>query len=202
MTEVPAVASFAPPGDDLADLMHPGLIDRRSRDAAELEGMACAYDKYVFRSKRKTPGTGWLTNTMVRRVHGDMFGDIWRWAGKYRTDYWAVGVEPHLIPEEINVLCREFASWDDPLSSMPVLEVAARLQNRLTRIHAFKSGNGRHACLMTDIYLYSRKHPIPMWPQFDAMENGDKLREQYIVAMIRADEDNYEDLMKFIGQLL
>ena len=61
---------------------------------------------------------------------------------------------------------------------------------------------GKHACLLTDIYLRSRKHPIPKWPQFDAMEHGDKMREQYIFAMIRADEDYYEELMKFIEQLL
>ncbi len=202
MTDLAAMVLSMPPGDDVADLVHSGLIDRRTRDAAELEGMAHAYDKYVFKGKKKTPGSGWLTNNILPRVHGDMFGDIWKWAGKYRTDYWAVGVEPHLIPEEINVLCQDFASWDAPGTSMPVLEVAARLLNRLTRIHAFKSGNGRHACLMTDIYLRSRKHKIPWWPQFDAMENGDKMREQYIVAMIQADEDYYEDLMKFIEELL
>lgn len=191
-----------PPGDETTDLVHSGLTDRRARETAELEAMARTYDTYVFRGKRKSPGTGWMTDRLLRRVHGEMFGDIWKWAGTYRTEYWAIGVEPHLIVEEINMLCQDCASWDATHSTMTVLEVAARLQNRLTRIHAFKSGNGRHACLMTDIYLRSRKHKIPRWPQFDAMEQGDKMREQYIVAMIRADEDYYEELMKFIEQLL
>ena len=201
MAEVSTMA-FSPLGDETADLVHSGLIDRRTRDAGELEGMARAYDKYVFRGKRKKPGSGWLTENSICRVHHDMFSDTWKWAGKYRLDYWAIGVEPHLIPEEINVLCQDFASWDGPHSSMPILEIGARLQNRLTRIHAFKSGNGRHACLMTDIYFRSRKHKIPRWPQFDVIENGDKMREQYIVAMIRADEDYYEELMNFIEHLL
>ena len=192
----------APPDDVMADLVHSGLLDPRAREAAELEALAHVYDTYVFRGKRKTPGTGWFTESFIRRVHADMLGDIWKWAGKYRTEYWAVGVEPHLIPEEVQMLCRDFAAWDAPDSSMPILEIGARVQNRLTRIHAFKKGNGKHACLLTDIYLRSRRHPIPKWPQFDAMEHGDKMREQYIFAMIRADEDYYEELMKFIEQLL
>lgn len=197
--------SFVPPvatGEISADLVHSGLLDWRAREVAELEAMAQTYDKYVFKGKRKTPGSGWLTEGFIRRVHFDMFGDIWKWAGKYRKDYWAVGVEPHLISEEVQLLCQDFATWDAPSASMPVLEVGARLQNRLTRIHAFTNGNGRHACLLTDIFFRSQTHPIPKWPQFDALEQGDKLREQFIFAMIRADEDYYEELIEFIGQLL
>ena len=189
-------------GDLLPGLVHPGLLDPRCRGVAELEAMARAYDTHVFRGRRKIPGSGWLTERFIRRVHGDMFGDVWNWAGTYRSDNWTVGVEPHHIQEEIQMLCKDFHSWEVSSPSLPILEIGARLQNRFTRIHAFPHGNGRHACLMTDIFFRSQQHPTPRWPRFDALEEGDTLREQYILAMIRADEDYYEDLMKFIEQLL
>lgn len=189
-------------GEDHAELAYSGLLDPVERSIAELDAMAQAYDKYIFKGKRKIPGSGWLSDRFIRQVHADMFQQVWRWGGKYRIENWAVGVEPQLIESEISLLCRDFFTWDHTDSSLLTLEIGARLQNRLTRIHAFKHGNGRHACLMTDIFLRSRKHPIPKWPQFHETEQGNTLREQYIAAMIHADEESYEDLIRFISQRL
>src|SRR5206468_2636076 len=83
-------------------------------------------------------------------------------------------------------LCDDFSLWDSPTSAMPVLEVAARLQNRLTKIHPFRNGNGRHARLITDIFFHSRQHPLPQWQQIHLMSQGHEVRAQYITAMISA----------------
>jgi Fic-DOC domain mobile mystery protein B len=187
-------------GDDLSGLIPTRLTDQRSRNAAELESVARAYDKHVFRARRKKPGSEWFTDEFLRRVHRDMFGSVWDWAGKYRTVPVNIGVEWHAVPEQVRLLCGDFARWDSPQSTMPVVEIAARLQNRLTRIHPFKNGNGRHARLITDIFFHSRRHPLPQWPQLQRLPQGDSIRARYISAMKKADGEDYGELMEFIDE--
>ncbi len=188
----------ATPGDDTSGLILVHLTTRAARNAVETEAISLAYDKYVFEARRKKRGTQWLTDDFIRRVHGSMFSSIWEWAGQYRKDKLNVGVDPHLIPEQIQLLCDDFLFWDSPTSKMPVLEVAARLQNRLTKIHPFRNGNGRHARLITDIFFHSRQHPLPQWPEIDLMPQGHKVRAQYISAMKIADQGDFSALIQFI----
>jgi Fic-DOC domain mobile mystery protein B len=192
----------ATPGDDLSGLLLSNLTDKRDRDAAELQSIAQAYDKHVFRARKKKPGTDWLTEEFVRRAHRDMFGGIWGWAGKYRTSSTNIGVDCHLIPEQVARLCGDFRFWDSPESKMNTVEIAARLQGRLTRIHPFKNGNGRHARLMTDIFFHSRGLGLPKWPQLPLIPQGDDVRRSYISAMKKADGEDYGELVAFISQCL
>ena len=127
-----------------------------------------------------------------------MFGEIWHWAGKFRQVNLNPGVAWTVIPEQIRLLRDDFLYWDMPDSTRQILEIAARLQNRLTRIHPFKNGNGRHARLMTDIFIYSHRYPLPAWPQVQVIQQGNDVRARYIDAMKKADTEDYRDLMKFI----
>ena len=190
--------SGATPGDDTSGLIQTQLTDRGARNAAELDAISRAYNKHIYRARRKRAGTEWLTDTFIRRVHYDMFGEIWQWAGKYRTDRLNIGVEAHLIPEQIKLLCGDFNYWNSDKSTMPALEIAARLQNRLTRIHPFANGNGRHARLITDIFFYSVRLPLPQWPQIQLLSEGDQIRSRYIEAMKAADQEDYRDLIAFM----
>lgn len=185
-------------GEDLSDLLQRHLKTRELRNAVELEAIARAYDKHVFRGRKKKAGSPWLTQEYIRQVHQDMFGKIWNWAGKYRQVDLNIGVSWSQIPEQLHVLCEDFAFWNAPESSMPVLEIAARLQNRLTRIHPFKNGNGRHSRLITDIFFRSQDHPLPKWPQIQLIEEGDFVRKDYISTMKRADMGDFEPLINFI----
>lgn len=188
----------ATPGEDLSGLLRSNLTEKRDRDAAELQSIAQAYDRHVFRARKKKPGREWLTEEFLRQVHRDMFGGIWDWAGKYRTSSMNIGIEFHHIPDQVAQLCGDFRFWDSPESEMTPIEIAARLQNRLTRIHPFKNGNGRHARLMTDIFFHSRGLALPKWPQLQLMPQGEALRRHYISAIKKADNEDYSDLMTFI----
>jgi len=139
-------------GDDTSGLIQRQLTDRHTRNAAELDAISRAYNKHIYRARRKGAGTAWLTDQFIRAVHYDMLGEIWEWAGKYRTGSLNIGVDFHLIPEQIKLLCDDFSYWNSDKSKMSPLEIAARLQNRLTRIHPYTNGNGRHARLITDIF--------------------------------------------------
>ncbi len=186
-------------GDDTSGLINLSLTTRGDRNAAETEAIAIAYNKYIFEARRKKYGTTWLTGDFILDVHLTMFGSIWQWAGKYRTERLNMGCEPHAVREQIKLLSDDFLSWDSLNSHMPVVEIAARLQNRLTKIHPFRNGNGRHARLITDIFFYSRNRPLPRWPQIHLMALGDQIRTDYIVAMKKADEGDFANLIQFIN---
>jgi len=189
-------------GDGISGLILTHLGTRAERNAAEAHTISLAYDKYVFEARRKKRGVRWLTSEFICAVHHDMFAAIWKWAGKYRTDNLNIGMNWHLIPEQIRLLCDDFLHWDGATSSMPVLEVAARLQNRLTKIHPFRNGNGRHARLITDIFFYSRGHPLPKWPQTHLMSEGHQIRARYIDAMREADQGDFSSLARFFEDCL
>lgn len=188
----------ATPGGDISGFLLPYLSTTAARNAAETEAISRAYDKHVFRARRKKQGTKWLMDDFIRQVHKDMFGSIWEWAGKYRHTNLNLGIEHHQIPEQIKLLTDDFLYWNGADSTMPVIEIAARVQHRLTNIHPFQNGNGRHARLITDIFLHSRKYPIPQWPQIQLMAQGNEIREQYISAMKKADDGDFSDLIDFI----
>lgn len=192
----------ATPGGDISGLMLGHLSTPAARNAAEAEAISRAYDKHVFRARRKKREVEWLTDDFIRKVHADMFGTIWEWGGQYRQTKLNIGVEPHLIREQIKLLTGDFFSWNETNSTMPVVEIAAHLQHRLTYVHPFINGNGRHARLITDIFLYSRQYPIPQWPQIQLMAQGNEIRDQYIKAMKNADEGDITLLIQFIEDCL
>lgn len=194
--------SGATAGEDESGLLLPHLTTRETRNAVELESIGRAYDKHLFRGHKKKSGSGWLAEPYIRRVHLDMFGSIWDWAGKFRQVDVNIGIAWSMIPEQVRILSDDFKYWDSPQSSMPVLEIAARLQNRLTRIHPFKNGNGRHARLITDIFFCSHNHSLPKWPQIQLMPQGDAVRGRYISAMKKADAEDFSELILFISEFL
>jgi Fic-DOC domain mobile mystery protein B len=189
-------------GEDLSGLLLPHLLDRPSRDVVETELIDRAYQKYIFRARPKQKETTWLRPEFIRQVHRDMFGELWDWAGKYRTVNLNLGVDWHQIQEHVARLCGDFTYWDSEQSKMPVFEIAARLQSHLTRIHPFKNGNGRHARLITDIFFHSRKMKLPRWPQIQRLSQGDRLRKDYVAAMKKADQEDYSGLIAFFEECI
>ncbi len=188
-------------GPDLSHLIDPKLSGARARNAAETLAIVHVYDRYVFDTRRRWK-RDWLSEELIRKTHADMFGAIWTWAGKYRTVPVNIGIDWHQIPQQVHLLCGDFKYWNAEGSTMSVLEIAARLQNRLTRIHPFYDGNGRHARLITDIFFRSRNHKIPQWPQIQRLEKGDGIRKRYIAAMKEADQENFTGLVDFIKEFL
>jgi Fic-DOC domain mobile mystery protein B len=192
----------ATPGDDASGLLQPQLTTKAARDATELEAISLAYDNYIYLRRRNALQVAPLSDSLIRQVHLDMFGTIWEWAGKYRKTNLNMGVDWRLIPEKVQELCGNFNYWNSSESKMPELEIAARLQNHLTRIHPFKNGNGRHARLMTDIFFDSRDFKLPMWPQVQLVTAGNEIRNRYIIAQKAADQEDYSQLMQLIEEYI
>ena len=191
------VPEGATPIEDISDLVPGGLLTYQDLCAAEAENILKAVNLHLKR--RKNPKKNWLTEEYIRKVHRDMFKSVWRWAGTYRKSELNIGVPAHSVREEIAKLSQDAAFWSSEKANMPVLERAIRIHHRLTWIHPFSNGNGRHARMISDIYLYAHDHPRPIWSETSLSAPGET-RSQYLKAVREADRGNFKPLIEITSR--
>jgi len=138
-----------------------------------------------------------LNQTYIRQLHKRMFGNVWKWAGEYRTSNKNIGVAREMIGIELRQLCDDVAYWIAQATFSPD-KIAVRFHHRLVAIHPFSNGNGRHARLIADVLL-ERKLICPRfsWGGDNLVAPGD-IRPAYIHALQAADRGDYSPLMQFI----
>jgi Fic-DOC domain mobile mystery protein B len=136
-----------------------------------------------------------LTVDFVRALHKRMFGDVWNWAGAYRTTARNIGVDAYRIPQETAALLEDVRYWVE-CDTYPPDEIAVRLHHRLVAIHPFPNGNGRHARLMADILVERLGRQPFSWGAGSLMEIGE-LRTRYISALRAADNHDIAPLLDF-----
>jgi len=183
------------PIDDLSGLKVEGVTNREQLSAVEAKNILKATVRYLAAppSKKVAP----FDLAWAKKLHAEMFGDVWQWAGKSRTSGTNLGVEPYLIDTELAALFGDLEAWAE--SDMPLIEQAARLHHRAVWIHPFPNGNGRWARMLADIWLYRNGHPPIAWP---AEINGSSpIREQYLNALKNADGHDLEALFELYGTL-
>lgn len=71
-----------------------------------------------------------LESAFVCRLHRRMFGNTWRWAGKFRTTEKNIGVDPARIQTSLRDLCEDVKA-QLAHESYPLDEIAARFSHRL-----------------------------------------------------------------------
>jgi len=189
----------ATPIDDASGLIPEGILTYADLNSAEAENILKAMDLHLKR--RRSPMKSWLTEEYIRKVHRDMFKDVWEWAGTYRKSGTNLGVPVHSIYEEIAKLCQDLAYWTDSKNTMAVIERAVRIHHRLSYIHPFQNGNGRLARMISDIYLHSHHHPLPLWPESNLLDDG-KIRKDYLHAIREADKGHFKLILNFTRNLL
>ncbi len=137
-----------------------------------------------------------LTTDFVRTLHKQMFGDVWSWAGDFRTRDVNIGnVEAHRIPVDLPAMLDDMKYWADHQTLAPD-EIAVRLHHRLVEIHPFPNGNGRHARLMADL-LIQRLDGQPFTWGSGSLKTVGELRKRYIEALKTADNHDIRPLIEF-----
>jgi fido (protein-threonine AMPylation protein) len=76
-------------------------------------------------------------------------------------------------------------------------EAASRFHHALVLVHPFPNGNGRHARLMTDALLRSRRAEPFSWGSRNLVKTGEA-RTRYIEALRAADGSDFSHLFKFV----
>lgn len=188
----------ATPIEDAEGLLLFGVSTLADLSAAEAENILNAAAKRLRR--RNNPKRRWLTEEFLRVVHKEMFGEVWSWAGRYRAVELNIGVAPHRIREEIAKLCDDAWFWGSEAKDPPsALERACRVHHRLSWIHPFRNGNGRHARLIADIYLKSCGESMPIWPSKDIASKGG-VRDEYLAALRSGDRGDFRPLMDLVSR--
>ena len=125
-----------------------------------------------------------------------MFGNVWRWAGEYRTTDKNIGVDAYRIPVVLRQLIDDCRYWIEN-STYPPDEIAARFHHRLVAIHCFPNGNGRHARLATDLLLMSiEREPFSWGSRY--LVKDEEARNKYIASLRVADDHDIGPLLDFV----
>ncbi|MDD5929382.1 MAG: mobile mystery protein B [Spirochaetales bacterium] len=136
-----------------------------------------------------------FSDTFLRELHKKMFGDVWKWAGVYRTSERNIGVAPYQIPIKLMQLFDDVKFWIEN-KTYSNREIAVRLHHKLVQIHPFPNGNGRVSRLMADLVLEKLEGTKLYWGNTNLV-NVSEVRSSYIAALRKADGGDYADLMEF-----
>jgi Fic-DOC domain mobile mystery protein B len=167
------------------------VTTRAELNAVEQENIAEA-DLWAF--ERKRPSI--VDVGQLLRLHRLMFKSVWRWAGRTRDADLNIGVAPHTIEVELRRLVDDARYWIEH-RSFPPDEIAARFHHRLTAIHPFANGNGRHARLAADLLIHQLGGKRFTWGSAD-LQAPAETRKTYVAALKAADAHDIAKLLAFL----
>lgn len=136
-----------------------------------------------------------LHQDFLSDLHKRMFGDVWRWAGQYRTTARNIGVEAYRIAVEVRQTIDDARYWVDHETYSPD-EIAVRYSHRLVAIHPFPNGNGRFSRLVGDLLGRQLGQPPFTWGRANLVDAGET-RRRYVEALRAADNHDLEPLLLF-----
>ena len=175
--------------EERADLIPAHIAYRSELNDAEQENIVRAQDWALGRRRDL------LTEKFINDLHRHMLGDVWRWAGRFRTTEKNLGIPHYEIPVAVRQLLDDTRAWVEHGAYRPE-EIAVRFHHRLVQIHPFPNGNGRHARLMADLLVMSLGGDRFSWGSANLQDVG-VLRRAYITALQAADNHEIGPLLAF-----
>lgn len=179
------------PLDDISGLKLKKIRTRAELDDAEAQNILKAYVKYTLNPAVLKKVSFDLS--FFRKLHKEMLGDMWSWAGEFRTTQTSIGVTANTIHQRLYQLQDDLKYWE---REWYYRDAAVRLHHTLVKIHPFPNGNGRWARLVTDLWLLKMGHEVLSWGG-NITEVSDA-RSEYIVSLKEADQGKYEPLKNFM----
>jgi len=146
--------------DDGILLNFAGCLDRKEINRREDEGVARAMEFVVGLLVRPQPAA--LTIDLVQQVHRELMGEIYPFAGLWRTvalhkgdgptrwPYPPGGIQPLMEVLERDVFSRSPVISDD---NEKVLAYVSEVMCELLALHPFREGNGRAAFIVGNLLL-------------------------------------------------
>lgn len=162
---------------------------RRELNELEQQNILAA-DAWVFGRKRNP-----VNEPFARSLHRRMFGDVWRWAGRYRASNKNIGVARDQIQPRLYETLDNVRYWIEH-GAFPADEIAVRFHHALVFIHPFPNGNGRWSRLMADVLAVRREQPRFTWGG-SSLRTADDTRRAYIEALKAADNHDLTLLIAF-----
>ena len=176
--------------DERADLIPSYITMRHELNEAEQVNIFEA-EEWSFSRKRDVLNEAFLLN-----LHKRMFGQVWKWAGKFRTTERNIGLPAYRIGIDLNQLLGDVKYWIEHNTFEPD-EIAYRFHHKLVFIHPFPNGNGRHARMATDLLLKSLGRERFSWGSGNLVD-ANTTRAKYVAALRAADGHDYGLLKVFV----
>jgi Fic-DOC domain mobile mystery protein B len=173
---------------DPSGLRDKSVRTRRQLNEAEGRNIAAAVYKYLIGPL--TPAMAPFDQAWALKLHEEMFGKVWEWAGKLRTIDLNLGVSWHHVETRLYDLLQSVSYWKE----MPLMEQAARLHHGAVSIHPFENGNGRWARMLANIWLKLHGSPPTVWPEESVGETS-IIRDEYLNAVKAADAMDFAPLI-------
>lgn len=176
-----------------------GVADLERLQVLEEEALTKAYETLVHEVRVDTP----MTCELLKHVHQRIFGDLYEWAGRWRTVWISKpGVTwpaPDFLEQEMARFEREvLAKW--PVSKLnddePFCRAVGEIQGEFLVIHPFREGNARTIKVMTDLLASQTGRPLLV---YDQTESG---RDEYIAAAKAAFKREYAPMADIIRRAL
>jgi Fic-DOC domain mobile mystery protein B len=136
-----------------------------------------------------------LDRVFLSELHRRMFGDVWRWAGQYRTTARNIGVDAYRIAQDVQQAIDDAQYWVEHSTYLPD-EIAVRFSHRLVAIHPFPNGNGRFSRLVGDLLAEQLGQSPFSWGQANLVDAG-QTRARYVEALRAADNHDIGPLLFF-----
>ena len=176
--------------DELEELI-PSYITLRSELNEAEQANILEAQEWAFARKRDV-----LEEKLLNNLHKRMYGNVWGWAGNYRTSGKNIGIDAYRIPTELRQLLDDCRYWIENGTYEPD-EIAARFHHRLVSIHCYPNGNGRHARLAADLLLKSMGQERFSWGGKNLVDLSET-RKRYIAALQEADGHDIGPLLEFV----
>ena len=180
------------PIDDVSGLIPTDVRTRQELNVVEAENVRKVIVRYLARKPSRRQAAFDLHWCL--KLHGQMFGEVWRWAGAIRQVELNLGVPVYRIQTDLQTLLDDAVYWRDD-SHMDLIEQAARLHHRAVVIHPFLNGNGRWARMLANIWIKQQGGTPILWPE-QTMGNASVIRDAYLAAVRAADRGEYESLIE------
>jgi len=182
--------------DAANDLLQPQITTQAQLNEAEKANILKG--QLWTRSGRHTEV---LDEQFIKNVHKRMFGDVWKWAGKFkRTDHQN---ERFARREEVGVRLKQLLEntkyrleHASPTNQNEWDQFGAEFHHQLVLVHAFANGNGRHAREITDLLLIQQGQKPFTWGS-ESLTGPSETRQLYIGSLQAADEGDYSKLVEF-----
>lgn len=174
-------------------LLQSWITYRRDLNEAEQENIVKG--AVWARGGRSHKAVDLLPEDFVKSLHKRMFGEVWNWAGTYRQTGKNIGIDANRIAVEMPTMLDDVCYWVEHKTFSPE-EIAVRLHHRLTAIHPFPNGNGRHARLMADLLIEGLGGQAFSWGNGSLTDAGE-LRTRYVAALQAADNHDFGPLLSF-----
>lgn len=178
--------------EDYIDLIPAHVKDRESLNLAEAMNILKAQTKY-FETRLTPPEI--LDDLFIRQLHKDMFGDVWAWAGKYRSRDLNLGIGFSEVPVAVRNLTEDARLWLQE-AEIDADFVACKVHHQLVSIHPFVNGNGRLSRLVADLLIVCLSRPEFSWGSLSDYSSRE-VRDLYLMALRSADQGELGPVMAF-----